>query len=252
MGYDRGWPIVSNQDELEAETGARLVLRAELSDRGRHVVAHTTQLASRWVAVRTDEHLELGARLRLCLSFPRLFAPLELDVRVSSRDAGSGHGYQPVVRLDLVGPPSQRERLLPLLRELESETGAHGRCRVLLVEDSPIARDSVEHGASRLSGQVAVTTFSTQSEAEALLVLERELPDLALVDFFLPGPRSGAELVREMRARGLDLPVIGYSVGGPGARDAFLAAGADLFLDKPVIVRDIFRTLQRLTAAAAQ
>lgn len=243
---------MSNQDDLAAESGARLVLRAELSDRGRHIVAHTTQLAASWVAVRTDMHLEIGARLQLQLSFPRLFAPLELDARVDSRDAGSGHGYQPVVRLDLVGPPEQRERLMPLLRELETQTGARRRCRILLVEDSPIMRDSVEHGASRLAGQVEVATSSTQSEAEALLLLEREPPDLALVDFFLPGPRSGAELVREMRARGLDVPVIGYSVGGPGARDAFLAAGADLFLDKPVIVRDIFRTLQRLTAAAAQ
>jgi hypothetical protein len=40
--------------------------------------------------------------------------------------------------------------------------------------------------------------------------------------------------------------VIGFSVGGVVARDAFLSAGADMFLDKPVMMRDVFTTLERL------
>jgi DNA-binding response OmpR family regulator len=61
---------------------------------------------------------------------------------------------------------------------------------------------------------------------------------------------SGADLVRAIRQRGLDTPVIGFSIGGTKARTAFLDAGADMYLDKPVMLRDIFGTLKRLVHAA--
>ena len=74
----------------------------------------------------------------------------------------------------------------------------------------------------------------------------------AQLDLFLPGALSGADLVRELRTRRVDLPVIGFSVGGTAARRAFLEAGADLFLDKPIALRDVFATLERLSVAAAR
>ena len=43
------------------------------------------------------------------------------------------------------------------------------------------------------------------------------------------------------------VPVVAISVGGAAARDASLEAGADLFLDKPIVLRDLFTTLARLT-----
>lgn len=234
-------------DESTGATGERIVLRAELFERDQHVVAHTIELSPAWVSVRTDAHLDLGAAVRIRLSFARLLPPVELEARVVSRDGGSGHGYQAGYRLELLGSPEARARLRPLLVRLEPDAAVTRRCRILLVEDSAVMRDSVEHGASRASGPVEVVASSTASSEDALAMIEREPPDLALIDHFLPGPWSGADLVRELRARGLDVPVIGYSIGGAAARDAFLAAGADLFLDKPVILRDVFRTLQRLT-----
>src|SRR5206468_433035 len=65
--------------------------------------------------------------------------------------------------------------------------------------------------------------------------------DLAIVDYFLP-ELDGAQLVQRMKAepRLATVPVVAVSVGGPTARDATLAAGADLFLDKPLVLRDLF------------
>src|SRR5690606_18706374 len=70
---------------------------------------------------------------------------------------------------------------------------------------------------------------------------------LAIVDFFLPG-MDGAQLISRIRKepRLAGLPVVAISIGGDAARDAFLAAGADVFLDKPVVVRDLLATLDRL------
>jgi hypothetical protein len=42
-------------------------------------------------------------------------------------------------------------------------------------------------------------------------------------------------------------PIVAISVGGSDAREAAISAGADLFLDKPVVLRDLFRTLQVLS-----
>jgi CheY-like chemotaxis protein len=45
--------------------------------------------------------------------------------------------------------------------------------------------------------------------------------------------------------------VVAISVGGRDAREATISAGADLFLDKPVVLRDLFRTQQVLSQRGA-
>jgi CheY-like chemotaxis protein len=42
------------------------------------------------------------------------------------------------------------------------------------------------------------------------------------------------------------LPIIAVSAGGPGAREAALGAGADIFLDKPMRLRQIVETMRQL------
>jgi len=41
-------------------------------------------------------------------------------------------------------------------------------------------------------------------------------------------------------------PIVAISVGGRDAREAMQAAGADVFLDKPVVFNDLFNTLRML------
>jgi len=71
---------------------------------------------------------------------------------------------------------------------------------------------------------------------------------LLFVDHFL-AESSGADLVARVRAEPATqaIAILGISVGGKVARDAMLAAGADVFLDKPVRVRDLLATLERLS-----
>jgi CheY-like chemotaxis protein len=223
-----------------------MVLRAELVHENRCIIAHTTQLSKSSVFVRTDERLELGTLVDLRLSFPRLFAPLQIAARVVSREGGSGHGYWPGFLLDFVSENEQVARLL---------SGDHGETpsatfRVLVVEDSATMRDVVQHNAARFAPgfRIDVTTAETAEQARALL--EDATFGLAVIDLFLPGTLSGADLVRHMRSRGMDMPVIGFSIGGAEARRVFFDAGVDLFLDKPVMLRDMFSTLERLVRAA--
>lgn len=225
----------------------RMVLRAELFHESGSIVAHTTAVGANTVVVRTDERIAVGSSVTLRLSFPRLFAPIEMSAQVASRDAGSGHGYYAGFTLDF-----DREERLARLLERPDDAPSQGSIRILLVEDSPVMCDIVAQVAATFSRTFQIATTSLSSAEDAMKVLERETFDLAVVDMFLPGQLTGADLVRTMRARSLDLPVIGLSVGGSKARLAFLDAGADLFLDKPVAVRDVFTTLERLSVVAAR
>ena len=231
-------------------TYERMVLRAVISHDQREIVAHTTELTRNSVVVRTDEQLSLGDTVSLRLSFRQLLAPVQLAARVVATDPGSGLGYFPGVTLAFDTPTAEQQaHLAQLVGALEDEGAEEPpSCRILVVEDSQLMREHVEARAGRVAdGNVRVIVDTAETVAHALELLETRSYAVALVDLFLP-EESGDSFVRTIRERGLDqIAVIGYSVGGAAARDAFLEAGADLYLDKPVKVKDVFATVQRLT-----
>lgn len=234
----------------------RMVLRVDLSHAQREIVAHSTELTRESVVIRTDEPLSLGDLVSLRLSFRQLLAPVQLAARVIAREPGSGFGYFPGVTLAFDAPTSeQQEHLARLVGAYDDERrGERPVCRILLVEDSALMRDFVKIGTERfVDGRVQVVVDTVDSVEHALEMLETSTYALALVDLYLPGDMNGDGLVRTIRARGLDqLAVIGFSVGGAAARAAFLDAGADLYLDKPVMMKDLFTTVERLTLLNAR
>ncbi|HEY5935467.1 MAG TPA: response regulator [Kofleriaceae bacterium] len=230
--------------------GDRMVLRAELGQREQTVIAHTTALSVESVVVRTDADLQIGDVVDLRLSLRRLLPPIALEARVVAKDLGAGHGYFPGVTL-AIEPASQG---LGRLREVLGRPVTAGASRsILVVEDSALMRDFMQAGAERVSeGEVRFTVDTVESAEAALTRLAEREYDLALVDLYLPTAMSGADLVRTVRAGGGDVAMIGFSIGGPAARDAFLDAGADVFLDKPVNMKDVFATLGRLTPTSKE
>jgi CheY-like chemotaxis protein len=245
----------------------RLVLRAELSHAQREIVAHTTELTSDSVVVRTDELLAPGDAVALRLSLRQLLPPVQLAARVVARDPGAGFGYFPGVTLALDPPTGEQRALLVRLigadapERGEAPDAGEGRrggeppaCRILVVEDSALMRDYVGVRAEQATdGSVRVIVDTADTVDRALELIEARSYALALIDLYLPGGPNGDSLVRTIRQRGFDqLAVIGCSVGGEPARVAFLDAGADLYLDKPVKVKDLFATVQRLTLLNAR
>ena len=223
-----------------------LVVRAEIVDGDRRIVAHTTGVTERSVVVRTHETVTPGAMVKLSLSLGRLMRPIDLDARVVDQIAGAGHGYLPALTLEL-SPAAAADRFADLVRQLAAPPTLQP-CRVLVVEDSEFMRSCIHVAAERLTERgVTVTVDSAETAEDALGLIALHQYDLALVDLYLPGEMDGAQLVRELRVKTpADLPVIGFSIGGAAARTAFLVAGADIFLDKPVMTRDVLATLARL------
>jgi CheY-like chemotaxis protein len=243
--------------------GEPLVVRAEIMEGTRRIVAHTSDVGEE-VVVRTDVVLAPGTPARVRLSLGELMPTLELDTRVVDATPGDGHGYLPSLRLRPDG--EDRGALARFVASLAG--GALTECRLLVVEDSEIMRDCVSAAAARAVAKGHRLHIDSAPNAEDALALAASRSyDLALVDFFLPG-MDGAQMVRELRARPapsataprqssplrrVNCPaVIGFSVGGAAARDAFLAAGADVFLDKPVMIRDLLTTLALLAGAASR
>jgi CheY-like chemotaxis protein len=124
--------------------------------------------------------------------------------------------------------------------------------RVLVVDDSEIVRDLFRYGISkyfrRRDERVEIDGSADGLSAWGLL---RERPyDLVVVDCYLP-VLDGAKLVSRIRRddRLRALPVVAMSVGGDEARELMMTAGADLFLAKPVVLRDLFATLDSLSVS---
>lgn len=121
---------------------------------------------------------------------------------------------------------------------------------ILIVEDENFTRELI---SVALQGAGYRVTAVGDAEA-ALRVLERQVPDLAILDVRLPG-MDGWDLCQQLRARG-DFPVIfltslrddEYVVKG-------LRAGGDDYLVKPfsplVLVAHVEAVLRRTSGAAA-
>ena len=120
--------------------------------------------------------------------------------------------------------------------------------RGLVVDDSLIVREIFSYTFRRRTRVGPASTIDVAVDAEqAAELLAHAQYDFAIIDQLLPG-KSGAELVAAIRAdpRHAGMPIIGISVAGAEARDAFLAAGANLYLNKPMEVVDLCTTLQGL------
>jgi CheY-like chemotaxis protein len=128
--------------------------------------------------------------------------------------------------------------------------------RVLLVEDNPhvasLITDGLEGAAQRdLEGQVEFI-IDVVGDGQAALERTGEVnPDLIILDVYMP-VMDGAMFLRFLRARPrhASTPVIALSAGGPAAREAAMAAGADVFLDKPLRLSDLLAAAVRLLSRA--
>ena len=119
---------------------------------------------------------------------------------------------------------------------------------VLVVDDEPIVREVVVRYLER-EGH---TTLQADHGDRAQEMIERQHPDLVVLDVMLPGT-DGLELCRWIRARS-ELPIILLTARGEEAdRIVGLELGADDYVTKPFSPRELaarVRTVLRRSAPA--
>jgi PAS domain S-box-containing protein len=176
----------------------------------------------------------LGIGLALVRGFVQLH-----DGSVEAHSEGPGRGSEFVVRLPLAGEArvagAKAEPKLPRQVPL----------RILVADDN----EDICEMCATLLGMWGHRCVVARDGREALAALERERPDVALLDIGMPD-LSGYELGRRVRAASWGERMVLVAVTGWGqdeARARSSAAGFDFHLTKPVDVAE----LERVLAAAA-
>jgi two-component system cell cycle response regulator DivK len=104
--------------------------------------------------------------------------------------------------------------------------------KILLVEDNPVNRRLAEFLLRSQGYHVRAAT----SALEAFQILEKEHPDLIVMDIQLPG-MDGLEAARKLKEqpRTADIPVVAVtSYAMKGDREKALAAGCVGYVTKPI------------------
>ena len=117
---------------------------------------------------------------------------------------------------------------------------------ILVVEDEPIVRDVVV----RYLRQAGYSTAEAVDGAAAKQHIERDQPDLVILDVMLPGV-DGLELCRWIRGRS-GLPIIMVTaLGDESDRIVGLELGADDYISKPFSPRELVARVRSVLRRAS-
>jgi len=230
----------------------RLLLRADIFAGGDPVVAHTVILTPTEVVVHTESSPPVGSTITIELSLRGLVDTMRLNGVVLEHSHGTFPGDLRGFRMKFQFRSEDEARQVEALLARASQ--GHDQApeveyRVLLVEDNRLAREVFSHAIFRYFRHrvdfVTIDVAKDGAEAQELLAANRY--DLAIIDYYLPVVNADL-LVARLRAapESADMAVVVVSVGGDDARRGALDAGADLFLDKPVVLKDLLGTLDKL------
>ncbi|HEX3480532.1 MAG TPA: response regulator [Kofleriaceae bacterium] len=233
---------------MAAANSERFIVRAELRAGDDTVVSYGFDLTACSVFVVTEWHAPIGTAVSLRLSFPRILAPIDIVARVADIRVAGEPGEPGGIRLAFDEAEVGARLMSHLERAGAADPPADRPYRVLLVDDSRLMRDMFAYGTAKFFDRPGALAIDHAEDAEqAWGKLAKSTYDLLIVDYFLPA-EDGASLIARLRAedRLARTPIVAISVGGRDAREATISAGADVFVDKPLVLRDLFNTLRVL------
>lgn len=212
----------------------------------------TDNLSSGGTFVTTNRSLPIGTQVQLVLSFPGLLQPISIEgtVRWTRGDNAVG---DPGAGIEFVAGPS-RDALAAVvdrIRTRDPRTMAR-LLRVLVVEDNRHVAELIQQGLTGairrdFGGVVSFAFRNAEDGRTAIEILRHESFDAVIIDVYLPVVDGPHVIMIARNELGLvELPIIAVSAGGDPAREAALKAGANIFLDKPMRLRRVIETMQRL------
>lgn len=118
----------------------------------------------------------------------------------------------------------------------------HVNMRIMYVEDNS-ANISLLLRVARMGGHEVLNYHDGE------VALERfagDNPDLVLMDLQLAGSMGGLDVVRELRKRGVQTPIVAVTAYAMmGDRERCLEAGCDAYLSKPLPIAELVDMVQR-------
>lgn len=115
--------------------------------------------------------------------------------------------------------------------------------RVLIVEDHPMFR---EHLIQLITRELGVTICGeADNNRDAMALLEKEKPDIAIVDLTLRGGSSGLELLKDIKALGLEVQVLVLSMHDEDLyAERALRAGARGYITKNEASSEVVKAIR--------
>jgi two-component system, chemotaxis family, chemotaxis protein CheY len=162
-------------------------------------------------------------------------------------------GKQPGVGIEFL-PGRDRDKLDALVALIEArDPRAVARViKVLLADDNPHLAQLICTGlgasAKRTFGDAVSFYFATADDgAAAVEMLRTAVFDVAIIDLHLP-VIDGARVIDHARGElGLTaLPIVATSGSGEAARQRAISAGANMYLSKPMRLRDVLESMRQL------
>ena len=251
--------VATSSEERDRADGSPVTLAIDYDAAEDLIRDYVENFSSGEVLLDTSRPLEAGTRVRLVLSFPGLLEPITVsgvvrkDAGASLRDAQTSTLASKGTMVTLVAD-AERQALAERVEQVRKRDPrvVSRLIRILVVEDNPhvaqLIRNGLRGSGRRDYGDELAFNFRTVSNGrDALDMLRSEPFDVVIVDVYLP-IMDGANLIEEVRTDDhlCQLPVIAVSAGGQAAHNAALRAGADLFLDKPMRLREIVDAMHKL------
>jgi two-component system chemotaxis response regulator CheY len=251
-------PDDTSTQERRTYSRTELILKIDYPTAEDFLADYTHDMSDSGVFVATTKPFSIGEQLTFDISFPGLLEPIRArgEVRwIRSADEESDHQpagigvtfvfsseeeaaewKQLLERIRNPRPPDDREPLPPF--------------RVLLADDSPTVREMFRYAVQkfhrgRLKGQRKLDLEEAEDGNTAWECLQAGSFDMAVIDYYMP-VMNGAELIRQIRKeeRHRSLAVIVVSQGSEEVCEEVYAAGADLFIKKPVLLNQLLKSLE--------
>lgn len=137
------------------------------------------------------------------------------------------------------------EQLLQVIETMEERAVAPQRTIVYL-EDDP---GNIGLIGGILVHRPGVRLITAPDAQRGLEMVRKQRPDLVLLDLGLPD-RDGSDVLADLKADGTtcNIPVVVIS-GSGSKRDEVLAAGAEIFLSKPLEIVEFLEVIDHFAAA---
>ena len=250
---------MSDHDDKRRDTREAVTLFVEYEGADDLVGDYTENLSSGGTFVATNRELPIGTQIQLVLSFPGLLEAISIvgtvrwtrgarpgtDVVADGEEAGAGIEFA-------AGPArDQLAQVIEKIRQRDPRTVSR-LFKVLVVEDNKhvaqLIQDGLKGSARREFGSgVSFDVRNAEDGRQAIELLRKDKFDALIVDVYLPVV-DGAKVISTARTELAltNLPIIAVSAGGDAARRSALDAGANIFLDKPMRLRQVIETIQKL------
>ncbi len=255
---------MTNVEEKRKHPRIELILKVEYESAEDFLADYASNASGGGIFIATNKPFNIGETVAFSISFPRLLSPISCrgvvrwqrkpEQAAEEKPAGIGIEFtfeseEEARRIrDLV------DKLGRPLPEPEPAGEPQGVFRVLLAEDNQVVREMIRYALKkfhgiRFAGQRELKVVEAVDGKQAWDLLQKQPCDLTITDLNMP-IMGGEQLIRLIRESGDQktriMPVIAISAGTEEAQKAAYLAGADLFLGEPIILVQLFSSLQRL------